>query len=682
MTIKIVPRILIGPPSSNLSAAVLDPSVVIDPALGLVSKDGASKNLIFTITSGPISFDGDWCRIYKQPVNSPTPTQWTLVEDYFQFTIANPGDTFTYEMKVRPDTGLQEHGAWLFCFDLTENYPASNPGDVDVPANTSETSPPTRFEIDLIPAYSNGNTAIRPPPLVYTGTLPAGQAFTLAHLTQFGFPFSIPANTYAFKSGQWDPNDKVRMYLTKGDIVIPAEEVGGIIPPRLMLQAGNTGVLTESDLNKSGSDWRLIYQIEDRAGNLSEPSLPSLPFTIVLAPAPANLQPIMIDQAPDLADDLINLADLAVGPTGKIPVFGNYNSASKYRFRVTWGGQPVSQWFDVVAFPITLDRLFLNPLCTADYGNAKGPKTTVVGYEIEQDGDIVPGPTTTIRVDLSYSGPTTTTPGSENGRLLVASFMGEVSKELNILREVDANQDVTITVVTWTGLETPTRGMWLVPQLADGTFLAPAQELDDTQVAGTPVSWKLPWSYFATLGNGPHKIRYVVSPTPTPTAATNLNPAPYTDINLIDAVVTALPAPQFGGARGTGASLSVNCDALTRMPVTTPKIFELRVFVAGNPKMVVGERLTLDLRITRPIAAPLAYDQTQSPSVPITDAVKASGHTFIFDFAFVGNAQAGRAYARAFTKLNDGTLGVGTATAIMRTGLSASRCDLSPLVSP
>ena len=244
MAIKIVPRILIGTPSLNLSAAALDPSVVMDPALGLISKDGASKNLIFTITSGPNSFDRDWCRIYKQPVNSPNPTQWTLVEDYFQFTIANPGDTFTYELKVQPDTGLQEHGAWLFCFDLTENYPASNPGDVDVPADTSETSPSTRFEIDLIPAYSNGSTAIRPPPLVYTGTLPAGQPFTLPHLTLFGFPFSIPANTYAFRSGQWGPNDKVRTYLTKGDIVIPAEEVGALTPPRPMLQTGNTGVLT------------------------------------------------------------------------------------------------------------------------------------------------------------------------------------------------------------------------------------------------------------------------------------------------------------------------------------------------------------------------------------------------------------------------------------------------------
>lgn len=98
--------------------------------------------------------------------------------------------------------------------------------------------------------------------------------------------------------------------------------------------------------------------------------------------------------------------------------------------------------------------------------------------------------------------------------------------------------------------------------------------------------------------------------------------------------------------------------------------------------MVLGQQLTLALRIFRPRTGTPIFDNTQTYSVPITPAIIASGHTFLVPFSFLVNARLGRAEVVVTAPLAGNTLGVAVSGLNVRTTLSQNSCDLSPIVGP
>ena len=662
---------------------------VVDPATGLVSKASATSSLELECPSGGQSESGDWYEVYMRDTSSPIANAWTLVAGPAQFTIANPGDLFPVTIQAPAGSGGFPHGKFLFCHQLFANVFAdqSIPDDVDRPQDTGERSEPVPVEFDQYAPYGSVNSNVRPPAPVYTGTLPTGSPVTATFLANTGgLPFSVPDNTYAFQSGQWDQFDTLRFYLTTGDTAVPSEEVGGLIPPRLMTQTGNVFTVPASVITKSGV-YKLIYTITDRVGHVSLPSIASAPFTVVLTPPPV-LQDVLIDQAPapigGSTDRLINVKDYVSGVTGEILVYTNHLPA-KDKFQFKWGNQPWTQWFGVPRLPFTLDKALLTPLILADYGTTKGVKPTDLQYRIGRDGEEFDSPIKTIDVNLSVTGPDNPgPPGSPNTRLLPLSMFGTpdaVPREANVLRFPQAGNTAFAEIVLWTGSDAPAQGMWIHVVRPDGTLVTPPYPIT-TEVSGQTIRVPVAWSNIEAGGNGVQNFHYFVASTPAPTADDNRNDSAPTAVQVLGAVTTSLPAPQFSGAVGSGASNQWNCDSLVIVPVATPKTFQGRIVVQGDPRMVLGQQLTLALRIFRPRIGTPIFDNTQTYSVLITPAIIASGHTFLVPFSFLVNARLGRAEVVITAPLAGNTLGVATSGINVRTTLSQNSCDLSPIVGP
>ncbi|WP_219266293.1 hypothetical protein [Pseudomonas sp. Xaverov 259] len=641
----------------------------VDPVTRYIPASEADKPIVLTITSGAGSDAGDWVRIYRRDVINDFPDAWTLVAEK-QFVINAPGDTFTVDIPVVTSSGKQLSGDFQVRSELFQNIGAdpSIPGDVDRPGSLGQSSPFSTYKMDLDPPYLSR----QPPAPIYTGTFPPGQVISLAQLTQFNLPFSIPDNTTT-GLGAWKPGDTLTIFYNHGTPAT-ATEVASQTPPRPMTQTGNTVTVLASEITQGGPCF-FTYQIADAQGNTSLVSAPSMPFTIALDPAPDNLLPIIIHQAPDLVDDLVTIEDLKTGPTGVIPAYTNVD-LTKDEYRVRYNNGAWSQWIRVASVPITLDQALLNPLAIADYGTTKGPKTVVINYEIRKNGDTFPGPITQFRVDFSVTGPGNPgIPGSINTRLVPASFRGTGAAVDNELAFAQAGLPVKVTIELWQTtdpLEMPGPGMFLILVNPDGTFIAPSKELT-TELPGQPVSWDIDWSVFQQLGNGIHNLSYVVSPTATPTAATNLNRAAPTPVKVLDAVTTPLPAARYIGAT-TGTFGQWACQALTAAP---PINWEGRITVPGDSRMVEGQLLTLVLQVFRPrTGTPRLFDQTQSYNVTISSAIKTNGYTFQIPYAgFLEHAQLGRAELTYTAPLNNGTLGRGTAGVNVRTTLSYTRCD-------
>lgn len=641
----------------------------IDPVTRYIPAADADKPIVLTITSGVGSDAGDWVRVYRRDVINDFADAWTLVAEE-QFVIGASGDTFEVSIPVVTSSGKQLSGDFQVRTELFQNIGAdpSIPGDVDRPGSLGQSSPFSTYKMDLDPPYLRA----QPPAPIYTGTLPPGQVISLTQLTQSNLPFSIPDNTTT-GLGAWKPGDTLTIFYNYGTPAT-ATEVAKQTPPRPMTQTGNTVTVLASEITQGGPCY-FTYQIADAQGNTSLVSAPSITFTIALDPAPDDLLPIIIQQAPDSVDDLVTIEDLKTGPTGVIPAYTNVD-VTKDEYRVQYNNGAWSQWFRVASVPITLDQPLLSPLALADYGNTKGPKTVVVTYEIRKNGDTFSGPITQFRVDFSVTGPGNPgIPGSINTRLVPASFRGTNAAVDNKLEFAQAGEPVKVTIELWQTtdpLEMPGPGMFLILVNPDGTFIAPSKELT-TEVAGQPVSWDIDWSVFQQLGNGTHNLSYVVSPTATPTATTNLNRAAPTPVDVLGAVTTPLPAARYIGATA-GAFAQWACQALQ---APAPKNWEGRIAVPGDSRMVDGQQLTLVLQVFRPrTGTPRLFDQTQSYNVTISPAIRANGHTFEIPYAgFLEHAQTGRAELTYTAPLTNGTLGRGTAGINVRTTLSYTRCD-------
>ncbi|NVZ71275.1 hypothetical protein [Pseudomonas costantinii] len=682
MSIVISPKALIIGGSPTLLQPIVSP--VLDPTTGLVSTATANVGINIECFLGAFSDDFDWVEILLQNLDLPLPN-WVTIHGPIQFMLPAAGNSISVSIPAPANTGGFLHGRFQLRVQLFVNEfgdPAT--GTPDRPGDVGEFSLPAAFTVDRIAPYATANGRDQPPIALYTGTLPPGAPITATFLsTSGGLPFTIFDNAYPTQSGQWALGDTIRYYWSPNLFPQPQFEVGALIPARPMLQAGNTFLLPASAIPNNNGTWNFFYTITDLAGNVSRPSAVA-PFTVSLLPAPEQ-KDIFIPLAPapvgGSADRLLNIPDYVAGITALVQTYLNHQPTLD-QIQLRWGTQPwTTPPVAISTFPLTFNSTTLNALIKAEYGTQKGPQPTDVQYRILRNGEVFNSLVKTVDVDLSVTGPVNPgEPGSVNPNLNAAQIFGQGSLVPNQLTAAHANLPVTVSIVLWTVADLPQAGQFIHLVWSDGTVVQPPFAIT-TQLPGETITFTIPWSVVAATGNGTQVIQYFVASTATPAATDNRNTAPDTTVNVINAVSLALAPPQYQGVVGTGASAQWTCDSLAAKPQTTPPSFNGNIVVPADSRFVLGQTLTLTVRVFRPRTGPAVEDTTQTFTTTITPAIQASGWTCPVPFALLKSARLGAAQATSSTPIGN-VIGRGVANVNVRSVLSVAFCDLSPVVGP
>ncbi|TSD77332.1 hypothetical protein FFI16_013190 [Pseudomonas sp. KBS0710] len=652
---------------------------VLNDTTGLISADNATRPITVHCPLGTDSDDFDWIEVRWQNLDLPLPN-WVTLHGPVQFMLPMTGTVIDVTLSPPQGVGGFSHGRYQIEHRLFVNSFDDN--NNSVPQEEFEYSSPQFLTVDRIPPYATLGSRDVPPAAQYTGSLPAGAPLTQSIINaDGGLPHSIPDNNYPTASGQWAIGDTVRYYWSQGLVPLPAFEVGAQVPPRLMLQTGNTYTVSPSDITGSGQ-WNFFRTITDAAGNTSRPSVVST-FNVSLLPAPEQLD-IFIPLAPapvgGSLDDLLNIADYVTGISFEATYSNPQFSLDQIQWRV--GTQPFTALSPTfTTLPSVISGTTLNTLIRTDYGTKKGPQPTEVQFRVVRNGETFDSPIKTINVDLSVTGGVNPgEPGSPNPNLNQAHIFGLGSTEADVIRANHANNDLTVHIMLWTAADIPTAGQWIHVVGDDGIAVAPAKQIT-TELPGDPFTLTIPWPSQLIKRNGKQNIHYFVAASETPGPTDNLNRAPNTEIEVIDAVMISLAAPQFVRTYGSGPSLIWNCDSMGPRPQVTPPDYDGRIFVPGDPRFVLGGTLTLFVRVLSPRVNPTINVVESYPQL-ITPQVKASGFTFTVPFSFLRQLRLGRVEVTSVAPLEGNISGRGNATINARTSLSASYCDFTPLPTP
>ncbi|KTC18719.1 hypothetical protein AO391_03995 [Pseudomonas marginalis ICMP 9505] len=659
----------------------LEPTSIVEalnPLTGLISAATAGVGITLTCPLGAVSDDGDWIEVQQQDLTKPLPN-WIKIHGPIQFTLPAAGNSIDIAIPAPLGAGGFVHGQFQLRHLLYVN--SFDDTGAERPSDALEFSAGTPFKVDRIAPYASLITRDVPPVSVYTGTLPVGAPLTQTIINaDGGLPFTIPDNAYPLPSGQWELGDTLRYYWSQGLIPLPAVEVGATVPPRLMLQTGNTFTVPASAVAGSGN-WNLFYTITDAAGNVSRPSVVSN-FLVALLPAPEQRE-IFIPLAPapegGSLDNLLNIADYLAVIEAHVRTYLNHQPTLD-QIQLKWGVQPftaVSSTF--TNFPLIYSGGALNPLIIADYANRRGPQPTAVQYRIVRNGETFDSLIKTINVDLSVTGPENPgLPGSRNPALNQAHIFGEGSLVPDVLTAEHANKPITVQIVLWTAADLPAPGQWIHVVGDDGIAVLPPFEIT-VQLPGDTISFTIPWASNLIKFNGPQNIHYFVAPSATPAPADNLNRAPDTPITVTDVVTITLAPPQFVRVLGSGPSTIWNCDSFGLRPQVTPADYDGRIFVPADARLVLGATLTLSVRVFAPRTGTPTADETRTFTQTITPAVVASGFTFIVPFDLLKIGRLGRVEATSIARITGNISGRGNASVNSRAALSNSFCDFSPL---
>lgn len=288
-----------------------------------------------------------------------------------------------------------------------------------------------------------------------------------------------------------------------GDSIPLAEVVDSII--RIDTTTDIFLELTADDVFKRDEGTHAIFfRITDRKGNLSAIS-PSVLVTVVLTDPPEGLLPLDIPLLDK--DGLVDLAD-AQTPLG----VGIYDEYTHYlpgdELVVTYDGIP-QMAKPINGFPVYVDISFKDV-----FKDDPGEKTVDAEYQIKRGSTYYP-PTPIskeVKVDMRKPGLPIdpNNPDPTNPNLALVTVQGDSGGPPNTLREADQNEEVTVTVITYTGAkEYDTVQLKYAGQLVseeDGGLVT----IPD--VIPTSLEWKVKWDVIAAAGNGnpKHPMAYVI----------------------------------------------------------------------------------------------------------------------------------------------------------------------------
>ncbi|MGY2364374.1 hypothetical protein ACW9IO_17630 [Pseudomonas azotoformans] len=623
-----------------LNAPTIDEA--LDDATGLIPAVVAPVGITLQLSTGTASRSTDWMGIEIRDT-SVTPPTWTTLLAPYQIN-QTPVPPLISRFVAAPVPEFR-HGF----YELRNTQYRNQAG---VPGPSLDSSNPGAFRVDTIAAYAVA-TSREQPTVPRFGNVPAGQVIDNPFLNQEGgVEIIVPANTFGPQTGRFEAGDRFRVYFSPVMDPRPEYDVSG---PVNMLPTGGTYFLPAANIVLSGLFY-IFYTITDRAGNVSRPSFVDF-RTVALLDDPFPLIPVL-PRAPDAiggADDLLDIADFVAGIDLHIEQYLNFATGID-RFETQWEAQPFGPQSPALAgFDVVFNNM--NDAIKAAYTNALGPQTVQVRYRIDRNGIFFLSPVKPVRLDLSVEGPVlpgTLEPGDVNPALNLPQVFGANSRpELNTLRIGDADQPVDIEIVLWNIPALPHANnrfflFWGASKERVGPFTF------STITPGGRATFQIPWAVVARHGNGPQPVSYVV----TGPGTTNENPSGVTTVNVIDAVTVELGAASFQRLDANG---EWSCQSLILRAPGTPASYYAQVFIPGDPRLVVGNTVTVHVSISSEAfgfpPGPFTQDFT---SQPLTTADVANGFNVDITYRpFLTQVVLGPCEVTYTTTVNTGATGRG-----------------------
>lgn len=634
-------------------------------ATGLVSSATADVGITLRCYTGQFSAPEYWIEIQSRDLNQLN-SDWGILKSKAQLNVA--------EDIVTPITVTAARGGFLHS-NLELRYVIYE--DLGgVAGDPSEYSDPAPFIVDRYGPYRAVNDQNSRPPLkvVLPATLPS--PITLTYIANNPtIPGNVLPNNFTETVGQFADGDMVQLFL--GPDMFNKDDKYKVGAPFLMVDAANTPFVFPTSAFTTDAIQYLYYILTDKSGNDSLPSIAEPLRVSVLDPPGQGQIFIPLAPAPELGstDDLLDNADYQAVIEARVRAYTNPQPTLD-QIEIKWGSQPYSLLTPATAFDVVFRGAALNALIRAEYGVRVGPQLVTVLYRVLRGSEIFPSNQKVINVDLSVPGPENPgDPGTPNINLPPARFFGRGTPPSgqDILRDVDANLLVDVEIDIWTVGAPPQTGYNINLVRHDGTIIQPPQPIG-TLIPGAMLKFTIPWSDIEPGGNVTQRFHYIV----TGPGTTNPNISPSTPVQVIDAVTQALPPPVFQRL----TSGEVRCTSLVDIPGTTPPDHYAEVFVAGDTRMVVGRKLTLNARVFRPRTGTPLVTQPFSTDVDITDAIRLSGFTFRLPYrALLIYLRIGTLEVTATTTFSDGVVGRGFASVGGRSVVVNAYCD-KELVTP
>lgn len=360
----------------------------------------------------------------------------------------------------------------------------------------------------------------------------------------------------------WQAGDHVAYYWLSLDE--PPEDLGGleyvdyvkveklpqalVVPADYIRKTGNGGIFA-------------IYQLVDKAGNLSFPSIYRT-VGVALGDLPDNLLPPRVPLAPDAGkpspiDDLIDVADALTGVTVEIDAFDNFEAEDL--INVSWGSSKLG-WDRIGSRTFPLEIAVPHAVLRTEYGmDTTGDKPTKVSYEVRRGTVPQGGGEVDILVNFEIIEPDPGTdpipewPDPVNPRLPLPDVYGEGAAIPNALLPEHENKDATLKVNLYQDIKADDvmEFYWRDQKIAEATYTITAGDNPGDEVT-RPVLWK----YIKDGNNGVVPVHYTVTRTGVP----NIGLSGDQDVT-VDAITIKPLAPDY--ERGPTAPPGwVNCASL------------------------------------------------------------------------------------------------------------------------
>jgi hypothetical protein len=313
--------------------------------------------------------------------------------------------------------------------------------------------------------------------------------------------------------------------------------------------------LTKAQVESSRDGKRIIYyKWTDRVGN-EGPSSHELDVVIELIPAPSNLKPLEVPEAPD-PDNLISIKDAF--PDVGVVIQGYDNIDPLDQVALVWDGIALPRKFASDGFPMIFDVPY------ADVKrNGLGPRAVTVSYSVWRGTQEYPE-TTAVPVNVDLRRPGTLPPDPENPEignpnLSPVTVQADKTTDPNKFELIDAGFDGTATTIV-----DKIRAVGDVYKLYWGGVAVPGPggevHLDGTEIDDDPINFTIPHAFITAQGNDPAiPVHYEITNPAFPD--NNPNSSLRQPVSVYVVKVT-LPTPKIGFLETIGGVEFLNCASL------------------------------------------------------------------------------------------------------------------------
>lgn len=371
--------------------------------------------------------------------------------------------------------------------------------------------------------------------------------------------------------------------------------------------------LTKAQVESSRDGKRIIYyKWMDRVGN-EGPSSHELDVVIELMPAPSNLKPLEVPEAP-APEHLISIKDAYPDVGVVINEYDNVGALDQVA--LTWDGISQVRKYASDGFPMIFDVPYEHVK-----RNGAGPRPVTVSYSVWRGEQEYPETTAVpVNVDLRRPGtppPDPEDPDTGNPNLSKVTVQAATTTDPNKFELVDAGIDGTATTVV-----DKIRAVDDVYQLYWGGVVVPGTGgrviLDGSENDDDPVNFTIPHAFITAQGNDPAiPVHYEITNPDFPDDNPNSSVRQPVSVYVVE---VTLPTPKINFLQTIGGVEFLNCTSLRNISNVG---WAAVVDVPGGAPLEVGMELTFTWKGE-------GWDGTNP--VPVDD--------YVFPKTLVGNEHA------------------------------------------